>query len=227
MQVHFGVGLLRAEWSRAVVCVGTFDGVHLGHRAVIGRAVEEARNAELPCALATFDRHPFAVLNPARCPKAIADLGENLREFERLGVAVAVVLPFDAALSRMSADVFLRDVLQGAMHASNLVVGHDFAMGNGREGTPEWLAARVPTTVVPPFEIEGHRVSSSAIRTAIAEGNVESAARLLGRPFELTGVVVGGQKLGRTLGYPTANLARSIDGVLPADGVYALSLIHI
>jgi riboflavin kinase/FMN adenylyltransferase len=94
-------------------------------------------------------------------------------------------------------------------------------MGNGREGTTEWLAARIPTKVVPPFEIEGGRVSSSNIRRAIQAGDVELAARLLGRPYALTGVIVGGQRLGRQLGYPTANMARSIDQALPADGIYA------
>ncbi|RYG20873.1 hypothetical protein EON82_19765 [bacterium] len=94
-------------------------------------------------------------------------------------------------------------------------------MGHGREGTTDWLAERIPTTVVPPFEIDGSRVSSSAIRRAVTEGDVVLAARLLGRPFVLSGVIVGGQKLGRTIGFPTANLARTIDGVLPSDGVYA------
>jgi len=221
MQVHFGVGLLRAEWPRAVVCVGTFDGVHLGHQAVVRRAVDTAREQDLPCCVVTFDRHPAAVLAPSRCPKAIAPLQENLREIERLGVSVAVVLPFDAELSRMSADRFLDEILRASLKADNVVVGHDFAMGNGREGTTDWLSARIPTLVVEPFEIEGQRVSSSAIRQAVQDGEMETATRLLGRPFSITGVVVGGQKLGRQLGYPTANIARSFDQALPADGVYA------
>jgi riboflavin kinase/FMN adenylyltransferase len=221
MQVHLGTGTLRAEWARAVVCVGTFDGVHLGHRAVIRRAVEDAREAELPSVLVTFDRHPAAILAPAKTPPALATLGENLRQFATLGVSVVLVLPFDAALSRMSADQFLADVLRGAARADRIVVGHDFAMGNGREGTTEWLAARIPTDVVPPFELEGHRVSSSEIRRSVQAGDVERAGTLLGRPYALEGVIVGGQRLGRELGYPTANLARSLNQALPADGIYA------
>jgi riboflavin kinase/FMN adenylyltransferase len=221
MQVHFGIGLLRAEWRKSVACVGTFDGVHLGHQAVIMEAVAQARLQELPCVLVTFDRHPAAILAPARCPKALAGLQENLQAFNSLGVSATVVLPFDAELSRMSAERFLREILIGAAKASRLVVGHDFAMGNGREGTAEWLSLRLPTSIVPPFEIDGVRVSSSAIRLAVAEGRMEDAARLLGRPFALSGVVVGGQKIGRKLGFPTANIARSFDQAVPAEGVYA------
>ena len=225
MTVLFGLGVLRAEWPCSVVCVGTFDGVHQGHREVILEAARQARSLELPLVLATFDRHPAATLAPERCPKAIAPLDENLREFERLGVGVAVVIPFDAEIAAMSAEGFLNDVVRGLLRADRLVVGHDFAMGRARQGTAEWLAARVPTTIVPPFEIDGERVSSSAIRKAVQSGDVVRATRLLGRPFTLTGVIVGGKKLGRTLGFPTANLARTIDGILPADGVYA-ALFH-
>jgi riboflavin kinase/FMN adenylyltransferase len=225
MQLHFGTELLLAEWPAAVVCVGTFDGVHLGHREVIRTAVADAREKELPCVLVTFDRHPAAVLAPDRCPKAIASMPENLAEFEKLGVAVAVVLAFDAALSRMSADRFLNEVLVSAVRARELVVGHDFAMGNGREGTTDWLQTRIPTKVVPPFSVQGERVSSSLIRTAVAEGNMEVAAQLLGRPFAVPGVVIGGQKLGRELGFPTANLARSFDQIAPSNGVYAALVV--
>ena len=221
MQVHFGVGLLRAEWRKAVVCVGTFDGVHLGHQTVIHNAVELAKSHELPCVLLTFDRHPAAVLAPSRCPLSVAGLQENLREFKTLGVSATVVLPFDVELSRMSAERFLREILLGSIRASTIVVGHDFAMGHGREGTTDWLSARVPTVVVPAFEIDGLRVSSSAIRRAITAGEMAHAKALLGRPFALSGVIVGGQKLGRQLGYPTANLARSFDQVMPMDGIYA------
>ncbi|MGV3618656.1 MAG: bifunctional riboflavin kinase/FAD synthetase [Fimbriimonas sp.] len=221
MQVHLGTGTLRAEWPRAVVCVGTFDGVHLGHQAVIRRAVADAREAELPCILVTFDRHPASILAPSKTPPSLASTGENLQRFEALGVTLVLILPFDAALSRMSADQFLEEILRKGVKAERIVVGHDFAMGNGREGTTEWLAARIPTDVVPPFELEGHRVSSSDIRRAVLAGDVEHAHALLGRPYELEGTIVGGQRLGRELGFPTANLARSANQALPADGVYA------
>jgi riboflavin kinase/FMN adenylyltransferase len=221
MQVHFGVGLLRAEWRKAVACVGTFDGVHLGHQAVIRAAVSQAREKELPCVLVTFDRHPAAILAPSKCPKALAALQENLAAFKALGISTTIVLPFDAELSRMSAERFLREILIGSAKACCIVVGHDFAMGNGREGTTDWLSSRIPTTVKAPFEIDGERVSSSRIRRAVADGRIEEAGKLLGRPFAISGVIVGGQKLGRQLGYPTANIARSFGQVMPAKGIYA------
>lgn len=221
MQVHFGVELLRAEWPGAVVCIGTFDGVHLGHQEVVRAAVSRAAELEQPCVVVTFDRHPAAILNPSKLPKAIASLEENLVIFEKVGAAVTVVLPFDKALSETHAEDFFTTVLRGRLLADSVVVGHDFAFGKGREGTPEWLQTRIETVVVPPFEMDGKRVSSSEIRRAIEGGRIEDATRWLGRPFELPGVVVAGQRLGRQLGYPTLNLARSFDQVLPSDGIYA------
>lgn len=220
MQVHFGEELLRAEWDRSIVCLGTFDGVHLGHQAVISAAVEKSRERGLPCVLVTFDRHPAAILAPKRCPHAIAPLSANVRMFEALGVSVSLILPFTKDLSETSASRFL-ELLVDEVKASALVVGHDFAFGKGREGTTDWLKERIETEVIPPFEIDGRRVSSSLIREAIATGDMASATRWLGRPFEIEGVVVGGQRLGRQLGYPTINLGRSYDGVLPSDGIYA------
>lgn len=221
MRVHYGLEQLAAEWSAAVGCVGTFDGVHRGHRAVISRAVECARARALPCVLATFDRHPLATLAPERCPPSLATVGANLRQFEALGVDVALVLPFDRPMSEMPAGKFFEDVLEGALRVNRMVVGHDFAFGHGREGTPAWLSTRVPTETVEPLLVEGQRASSSAIRDAVDLGAVEKAALQLGRPYALEGVVVAGERLGRQLGYPTLNLARSSNQVIPAHGVYA------
>lgn len=225
MQVHFGVELLHAEWVHAVACIGTFDGVHLGHQEVISSAVKLARQREWPAVLVTFDRHPAHVLAPDRCPPAIASLQSNLAGFAALGVAAAVILPFDVALSQTSATSFYEGILLERIKAAAVVVGHDFGFGHRREGSPEWLQSRIETLVVPPFEMKGGRVSSSNIRTAVAEGRVDAAAHWLGRPFEVSGIVVPGQKLGRTLGYPTANIARAFEQVMPADGVYAGNLI--
>jgi riboflavin kinase/FMN adenylyltransferase len=221
MQVHFGLGTVRAEWSRAVVCIGTFDGVHLGHQAVISCARETAERDELPLVLVTFDRNPAAVLTPDRRPLAINGLAANLRHFEALGVAVVVVLAFSPDLSRMTAEHFLDEILLDGLRASCVVVGHDFALGQGREGDIIWLSERIETVAVPPFELDGLRVSSTAVRISLAEGRLEEANLLLGRPFCIEGVVVGGQRLGRQLGYPTANIARSSELVLPPYGVYA------
>lgn len=221
MQVHFGEELIRAEWTRSVGCLGTFDGVHLGHRKVISTAVDRARDRGLPCILVTFDRHPAAILAPERCPKQIAPLSANVKAFEALGVSLALILPFTKELSQTTAQQFLDNVLVGEVKTEMLVVGHDFAFGKGREGNTDWLRNRIETEVIPPFEIDGHRVSSSEIRRSVEAGDVEHAAKLLGRPFAVQGVVVSGERLGRVLGYPTVNLARSYDGVLPSNGIYS------
>jgi len=221
MQVHFGEELIRAEWSRSVGCIGTFDGVHLGHRTVIATAVDRARDRGLPCILVTFDRHPAAVLAPERCPKQIAPLSANLKALEALGVSLSLILPFTRELSQTTAQSFLDSVLIDEIKAEMLVVGHDFAFGKGREGTTDWLQSRIETEVIPPFEIDGHRVSSSEIRRSVEAGDVEHAMKLLGHPFAVQGVVVSGNRMGRVLGYPTINLARSYDGVLPSNGIYA------
>lgn len=221
MQVHFGTELLVPEWEGAVACIGTFDGVHLGHREVIGTAVAKGRELEMPVAIVTFDRHPAMVLRPEKCPKPISSIAGNIRIFESLGAALALILPFDLTLSQTSASDFFRSVLTERLRAATVVVGHDFAFGHNREGTADWLRARIDTTVVPPFMEDGVRVSSSRIREAISQGDFETANRLLGRSWAMAGIVVAGEKLGRTLGYPTLNLARSFDQILPPDGIYA------
>lgn len=221
MQIHFGVELLKPEWEKAVVCVGTFDGVHLGHQQVIKTAVDHAKELEIPVIVVTFDRHPAVILNPTKAPKAIASLKMNLEQLQIHGVGLTVVIPFNAWLSRMSADEFLHSILLDRLKATCLVVGHDFAMGNGREGNTDWLLQHLETIIVPPFEMGGQRVSSSAIREAIGSGDLETANAQLGRGFEVQGFVDHGQKLGRELGFPTANIARSFDQVMPRDGVYA------
>ncbi len=130
-------------------------------------------------------------------------------------------MAFDHSLAETTAEQFLDGILLDRLKAVKVVVGHDFAMGKNRTGTPTWLSQRIQTEVVPPFEIGGVRVSSSAIRALVAAGDVASANRLLGRPFALEGIVVAGEKLGRTLGYPTLNLARAHPQAIPGDGVYA------
>ncbi len=221
MQVHVGLDLLKVEWTRSVACIGTFDGVHLGHRQVISTTVERARDRGLPSVVITFDRHPAATLAPERCPPAVGSLSSNLARFQELGVSLALVLPFDRALADTSAEDFFARVMINAVHADLVVVGHDFAFGHDRVGNTQWLGERIQTEVIAPFEIGGARVSSSAIRRAIQQGQMEQAATLLGHPFAIDGTVIYGAQLGRKLGYPTANLARTYAQVTPADGIYA------
>lgn len=221
MIIHFGTASLNPEWKASIVCLGVFDGVHLGHRSLIEPAVNQAREREVPAIAVTFDRNPLAVLRPDAAPKALCTLDQKLEWLSHLGLSACLVLPFDQALSQMSARDFLDLVLIEKLKAKKLMIGHDFAFGRGREGAASWLVGRIESETAPPFALEGARVSSSVIRRLVAEGEVERAGLKLGRPLALRGVVVPGQKLGRTLGFPTVNLAFSSDLVCPADGVYA------
>ena len=221
MLVRFGAEEIGAEWPGCVVSIGTFDGVHLGHQEVIRRAVVEGREKELPSVVVTFDRHPMAILAPERCPPSVGTLDIDLEQFEKLGVTLALVLKFDEQLANTLASEFQAKILEEKLRANLVVIGADFAFGKGREGTPDWLKQRMQTKIVPAFEIDGHRVSSTEIRSAIAEGDVAKARKLLGRPWTQEGVVVAGQRLGRTLGFPTLNLSPIGTQVRPADGVYA------
>ncbi|MCA0360292.1 MAG: bifunctional riboflavin kinase/FAD synthetase [Armatimonadetes bacterium] len=221
MLVHFGVDLLHPEWQEAVVCIGTFDSVHRGHRALIERSVAIAAEERVPSVVVTFDRHPAATLAPEKCPPAIATLEQNVWRMREAGASVCVILAFDHHLAEMTATDFLNHILINKLRAKQLVVGHDFALGKGREGTTDWLAQHLPTEVLEPVTHQGERVSSSAIRRAIAEGRVADAAEIHGRPYSVRGVVVKGQQLGRTIGFPTLNIARSSAQIVPQDGVYA------
>lgn len=224
MLVHFGHERIQAEWSRSVVCIGTFDGVHLGHRELISMTVARGRELECPSIVVTFDRHPAATLAPEREPLPVSTMEQNLAILASLGVSCVVVLPFDREMSEMSADSFFDEILKGALKAEETVVGHDFAFGAGRVGTTDWLRGRIPTSVVEAQVFHGERASSSGIRRLIEAGELEEASAFLGRPYAIDGVVVAGQKLGRTLGFPTVNLARSARQILPPDGIYAGSL---
>ncbi|MBL8059510.1 MAG: riboflavin biosynthesis protein RibF [Chthonomonas sp.] len=221
MLVHFGIENIHPEWKSSTVVVGTFDGVHLGHRALISRTTDEAKKREQPAVIVTFDRHPATILAPTKVPPQIGTLEQNVINMRQAGASVCVILPFDRALSQVSAQRFLDEILKGCLRANQIVMGDDFAFGHGREGTPQWLAERIETAVVPKILLNGKRVSSSLIRQSVAEGKVEQAAEFLGRPFSIAGVVVSGHKRGREIGYPTLNLARSTRGLVPAEGVYA------
>lgn len=221
MLVHFGVDLIEAEWSGSTVCIGMFDGVHLGHQELIRQTVALAAEQEHPSIIVTFDRNPLAILAPDRKPASIGTLELNVRACRGMGASLGVIMRFDQELSQTSASEFLDEVLVKSLKAKHIVVGHDFALGRGREGTGEWLSERIPTTIVGAVEHKGIRVSSSHIRELIAAGEVSTASEFLTRPFRMAGIVVSGQKLGRTIGYPTINLARASDQIIPLDGIYA------
>lgn len=195
------------------VAVGSFDGVHLGHREVI-------RGCD---SVLTFDPHPTAVVAPAHTPKLLTPLAVKAELVEQLGVQELIVVPFDAAFAKRSAQEFVDDVLVGTLGATHVSVGENFRFGNRAQGDTRMLEAdgRFSTRVVPLLEVEGEIVSSSHIRGLVLAGEVAPAARFLGSPFQMRGEVVHGDKRGRELGFPTANLIPDDALVCPGHGVYA------
>jgi riboflavin kinase/FMN adenylyltransferase len=207
-----------------VIAPGNHDGVHLGHQALIGRAREHAREQGLRAVALTFDPHPVAVLTPERAPAPLTTLERRRELLLRAGADEVLVLPFTRELAALPPEAFL-DALRDR-GARALVVGPDFRFGQGRAGDLALLERYgaehgLTALIEPAVRIDGERVSSTAVRALLPTGAVERAARLLGHLPELEGEVVEGQKRGRTLGFPTANLRT--DPVLhPADGVYAV-----
>ncbi|MDQ3721852.1 MAG: riboflavin biosynthesis protein RibF, partial [Actinomycetota bacterium] len=195
------------------VAVGTFDGVHLGHREVI-------RGAET---VLTFEPHPTTVIRPGAAPKLLTDPGRKAQLIASLGVQELVVIPFDRAFAARSAQDFVDDVLVGALGATHVSVGENFRFGHKAQGDADLLRAddRFATRIVQLLEIDGEVVSSSHIRGLVLGGAIEYAGRLLGDPFTLAGEVAHGDERGRELGYPTANLVPDPLYVTPAHGVYA------
>ena len=204
----------------AVVSLGVFDGVHLGHQAILAANLAEAgARGAVPTAV-TFGDHPKALLL-GRAPRTLTTLEHRLRHFERLGIEHAVVLRFDDALRDTDARAFVEDLLVRGLGAEAFVLGFDSKFGRGREGDPELVRALGhPVQIVPKVELGQRAVSSTAIREAVELGDLEAAARMLGRPVSVYGEVVHGDALGRTLGFPTANLDLAHE-LSPPPGVYA------
>lgn len=195
------------------VAVGTFDGVHLGHREVI-------RDSD---SVLTFDPHPVSVVAPRHTPKLLTTLDRKAELIDSLGVQELIVIPFDAEFARRSADDFVEDVLVGALGAAQVAVGENFRFGHKARGDPRLLSAdgRFTTVVHPLLEVDGEVVSSSHIRGLVLAGEVDEANRLLGAPFQLCGEVVQGDQRGRELAFPTANLIPEEALACPGHGVYA------
>jgi riboflavin kinase/FMN adenylyltransferase len=195
------------------VAVGTFDGVHLGHREVIKGADS----------VLTFDPHPVSVVAPQHTPKLLTTLARKAELVASLGVQELIVIPFDADFARRSAQEFVDSVLVDALGAGQVAVGENFRFGHKAQGDPALLSAdtRFTTVVHPLLEIDGEIVSSSHIRGLVLAGEVAEANRLLGSTFELSGEVTHGDKRGRELGFPTANLVPDEALVCPGHGVYA------
>ncbi|HEX2449511.1 MAG TPA: bifunctional riboflavin kinase/FAD synthetase [Gemmatimonadales bacterium] len=211
-----------------VVTVGSFDGVHLGHQAVLAEVARRGRAAGRASVLVTFEPHPLAVINPQAAPPLLTS-GAERREFLALTpIDYALFLRFDRALARLSPEEFVHDVLLACCGMQDLVFGYDHGFGRNRSGDVETLrrlGAELGFAVdaVPPADVEGEPVSSGRIRRAVAGGDLRTAARLLGRAYTVSGRVNAGERRGRMLGVPTINLGEvPAEKLLPPDGVYAV-----
>ncbi|MEV0729026.1 MULTISPECIES: bifunctional riboflavin kinase/FAD synthetase [Polymorphospora] len=230
MQRWRGYDAAPGGWGRAVVTIGVFDGVHKGHQATITHAVKRAGDLGVKSVVVTFDPHPAEVVRPGSHPAVLTEPARKAELIEALGVDVLCVLPFTAAFSRLPPEGFVHDVLVEHLHAALVVVGDNFRFGHRAAGDVE-LLGRLGRTFgfavegAPLVSQDGTVFSSTYIRAGVDAGDVEAAARALGRPHRLEGVVVRGDQRGREIGFPTANLLCHRYAAVPADGIYAAWLV--
>lgn len=211
----------------AVVALGNFDGFHLGHQAVVGEAIAWARTEGRPSIVATFDPHPVRHFKPEAAPFRLTTLEQRQELFLAAGATAMLVFHFDSALAGTTAEDFVKVLLHERIGAAGVVTGEDFTFGKGRGGNREVLrilgaGCGIESRAVAPVMQSGEPVSSSRIRRALQDGDCETATRLLTRPFAIRGVVQHGDKVGRTIGYPTANLALE-NYLRPRYGIYAVT----
>jgi riboflavin kinase / FMN adenylyltransferase len=221
-----GLDATPSGWGRCVVSIGVFDGVHRGHQQLIGRAVRRARAIGLPSLVMTFDPHPSEVVRPGSHPPVLTPVRRKADLVAELGVDVFCVLPFSTEFSRLPPDEFVHVVLVEKLHAAAVVVGENFRFGHRAAGDFDELRTLgrkfgFSTEGVPMLRDDDVTLSSTFVRSSIDAGEVGQAARVLGRPHRIDGIVVRGEGRGRQLGYPTANVHSERHVAVPADGVYA------
>jgi riboflavin kinase / FMN adenylyltransferase len=226
MKVIRGLKHLKRPARGSCVAIGVFDGVHIGHRAVIRKAVGCGRKARLKSIVLTFDPHPAKVIGLRAAVPSLISLGHRIRLIEELGVDRLVVLNFTRALANLSPEKFVKDILISKMGVTSVFVGEDFYFGKKASGNTALLKRLAhkygfSVSVVRPVKALGSIVSSSRVRRLIVSGRLDEAERLLGRPVSILGTVVGGARIARRLGYPTANINPHHE-VIPPSGVYAV-----
>jgi riboflavin kinase/FMN adenylyltransferase len=232
MQRWQGLQEVPEDWGACVVTIGVFDGVHLGHQRIVSRAVSAAADMKLPVIVITFDPHPDEVVRPGSHPPFLCTPRRRGELLAGLGVSAVCLLPFTYEFSQLGPDEFVRAVLVDRLHAAHVVVGENFRFGHRAAGDVALLAElgeKYDFTAegVPLLTDHGVTITSTGIRELLAAGDVAAAARDLGRPHRVEGVVVRGQQRGATLGFPTANLETLPHTAIPADGVYAGWLVSL
>jgi riboflavin kinase / FMN adenylyltransferase len=221
-----GLDEVPAGWGDSVVTIGEFDGVHCGHQSIVARAARLGRERGLPVVVVTFDPHPDEVIRPGSHPPILSSGRRRAELLVGLGVDAVCVLPFTLEFSRLDPDEFVRAVLVERLHAAAVVVGEDFRFGHKAAGDVQLIAKlgekyEYTTEGLPLLDRDGVTISSTAVRELLAAGDVAGAAKLLGRPHRVEGIVVRGHQRGRQLGFPTANVESPPHTAIPADGVYA------
>jgi len=208
------------------VTIGKFDGIHLGHQQLIAETIESSEEQSIVPTVITFERHPFSLLDPEAEPPAL--IGSHQKQFllQEAGIELVLNLPFDEKLASLSAKEFIYQVLVESLNAKVVVVGQGFRFGSNQNGDVELLQELgrelgFIVRVIPHIQVDGEVVSTSRIRNLLLEGNVSMAAKLLGRLHSTTGLIEHGLKIGREIGFPTANMSRDAEGFLPKDAVYA------
>jgi riboflavin kinase / FMN adenylyltransferase len=213
-----------------IATIGTFDGVHLGHRKILSRLLELKAATGMPTVVLTFDPHPRKVLFPDQQDlKLITTTDEKLALLENAGVDIAVVYPFTEEFSQMDPAAYITGLLGGSLRVKKLVIGYDHRFGHARKGNIDTLRSQSALVgyeieEISALDIDNINISSTRIRRAIEEGNLDLASEFLGRQFSLTGRVIKGKQLGRKLGYPTANLRVDRDKLLPKPGIYCVEV---
>ncbi len=220
---------VQKKFENSVLTLGNFDGLHLGHQELVKMIIRRAREIGALSMVVTFRPHPLKVLAPEKCPPLISIYEEKIKLFERLGIDVLVKIPFTLEFAAMAPEDFVRDVLCGTLGAKEIFVGYNYRFGRGREGDIRTLISLgkkygFAVREIEQIAVDGEVISSTKIRTLLREGDVEHAAKLLGRTYAITGIVVKGDGRGKGLGFPTANIAPK-HSIIPADGVYAVRLV--
>ncbi len=213
-----------------VLTLGNFDGVHRGHQVLVAEASRQAHALGCPAVAVTFDPHPLQLLRPAAFQPLLTTIEHRAELLHAAGADHVLILETTPALLQLSAADFFHQLINKSLQGKAIVEGSNFAFGKDREGTPEVLSklcaeTRLPLTLVPPHEVHGKPVSSSRVRAEILAGRLDVVLALLGRPYQLAGMVVAGQRRGQSLGFPTANLD-GIRTLVPGNGVYAVRATH-
>jgi riboflavin kinase/FMN adenylyltransferase len=207
------------------LAIGVFDGLHVGHQAVIGRALESARQSSGHAVVVTFDPHPVRVLRPEKAPRLLTSTRHKVKLIEKLGVDAVLLLEFTLEFSKTAPEIFIEKLAQAAKHLNQICVGQEWTFGANRSGSIRLLEKMAPklgfhVASVAPILVDQRVVSSTLIRSAVEGGDLQSAAKYLGRDFTILGTVTQGRQLGRRLGFPTANL-QAHNELFPPNGVYA------